>query len=981
MTLHAGDRIGPYEVHAEIGAGGMGVVYRATDTNLKRAVALKVLPEAVASDPERLARFQREAEVLASLNHPNIAAIYGLERSSGMSALVMELVEGPTLAERIAISAGSVGAPRAEPGLRTDVGRVPRPVRRSLGEGGSRGEGTRGGPAEAVGLPIDETLAIARQVAEALEAAHEKGIIHRDLKPANIKITPEGQVKVLDFGLAKLIEPGSGVRDPGSGGAAGDDVATYSPTLSLGATRAGIILGTAAYMSPEQARGRTVDRRTDIFAFGCVLYEMLTGRRAFDPSTSSGSPRGSSRGDGDDVAATLARVIEREPDWSTLPAAVPPRLRELLRLCLEKNPKRRRQAAGDVRIDLEQALAEPEPAIDAGHVRLDPLGGPEATTHPRAIRRRIALASAVALALGALLAGAAVWWITRPAPPAVLRTTITTPGPTALALQGADRDIAITSDGLRVVYRGANQLLVRALNQLEPDRLGNLGAPRGPFISPDGQWVGFVDAGVLKKVAVTGGPPVTITKVDGAGPRGATWGSDGTIVYASAAPDTGLQRVSAAGGEPAVLTKADRERGEADHLWPEFLPGGEAILFTITPVGGGTDNMQVAVLDLRSGTSKVLIRGGSHTHYAPPGHLVYGVAGTLRAVAFDRGRLEVMGTPTPVLEGVVTTDTGAAQVAVAANGSLVYVQGRAGAAGQQNIIVSVDRQGRATPLPGLPLDSYRDVRVSPDGSRLALATATDVWTYHFARATLSRLTTNAAADTRPLWTPDGQRIVFSSARAGYPEIFWRPADGTGSDERLLTRAKELLDLRANSWSTDGKQLLFSELFSNFQCAIWQLAIERPSDVKVLVTSEFCNDHPVISPDGRWMAYQSTVSGRAEIYVERYPELGSRQQISTAGGQRPIWSRNGRELFFSDLGYQQILTVPVQSGTTLVAGRPQVLLDAAAVGAPGGRPYDVTPDGRFLIIRSGAAEESSSAPAELVLIQNWQEELKRLVPAN
>jgi dipeptidyl aminopeptidase/acylaminoacyl peptidase len=353
-------------------------------------------------------------------------------------------------------------------------------------------------------------------------------------------------------------------------------------------------------------------------------------------------------------------------------------------------------------------------------------------------------------------------------------------------------------------------------------------------------------------------------------------------------PATGLQRVSAAGGEPTVLTKPDRERGEGDHFWPEFLPGGEAVLFTITPANGSIENAQVAVLDLKSGTSKVLIRGGSHAHYVPTGHLVYGVAGTLRAVAFDRGRLEVVGTPAPVLEGVVMTSLGGADVAVAANGSLVYVPGSAGGGGRT--VVSVDRQGRASSLPGVPLDSYRDVRVSPDGARLALATQADVWTYDFERATLSRLTTDPAFEEHPLWTPDGQRIIFTSTRAGYRELFWRPADGTGSDQPLLARAKDLLDLQANGWSADGRQLLFAEVTPNHQCAIGQIAIERPSDANVLVTSASCNWYAAVSPNGKWMAYESSVSDRDEIYVERYPELGNRQQISTGGGRRSSSAR-------------------------------------------------------------------------------------------
>jgi hypothetical protein len=393
------------------------------------------------------------------------------------------------------------------------------------------------------------------------------------------------------------------------------------------------------------------------------------------------------------------------------------------------------------------------------------------------------------------------------------------------------------------------------------------------------------------------------------------------------------------------------------------------------------------VLDLNTGTSKVLIRGGSHAHYVATGHLVYGVTGTLRAVPFDLERLEVIGTPAPVLEGVWTTPLGAANIAVAANGSLVYVAGLARPA-SLNTIASVDREGRVSPLPGVPPDTYRDVRVSPDGARLALATFTDVWTYDFARATLSRLTTDPAEDRSPLWTPDGQRIVFTSRRAGYPELFWRQADGTGADERLLSRAKDFADLLADSWSADGRHVLFTEILSgasldspNNQCAIGQIPIERSSDVTVLVKSEFCNAFAAVSPNGRWMAYRSRVSGRPEIYVERYPELGSRQQISTDGGERPLWSRDGRELIFSGPDGRQMFVVPVQFGTTLVAGRPQVLFEAAMLPPFGGnRPYDLAPDGRFIVIRPAEEETGSSTAPSLVLVQNWFEELKRLVPA-
>ena len=876
----------------------MGQVYRATDTRLKRQVAIKILPTSLAADSGRLARFQREAEVLASLNHPNIAHIHGLEEEGGITALVMELVEGEDLSKRIARGA----------------------------------------------IPIHEALPMARQIAEALEAAHEQGIIHRDLKPANIRVRTDGTVKVLDFGIAKAMEPTGAMSE-----------STSSPTMTRPAmTEAGEILGTAAYMSPEQAKGLSLDKRSDLWAYGAVVYEMLTGARAFK---------------GKEATDMLAAILRDEPNWSALPSDVPTPIVTLLRRCLQKERRSRIADMGVATFVLNHAAQLVE--------RVD---GPVAAL-PRSERPRLPLSGratpiAAALFIVALLAGGGVWLLTRPDPPSVVRTMVSTSGSAALTLSVTDHDVAITPDGSRIVYRGSNQLLVRALSQLEPTVLSGLGAPQGVFTSPDGQWIGFFDSVfLLKKVRITGGPPETVSAIQGV-PRGATWSDDGTIIFATNAPAIGLQRVSAAGGEPTVLTTPDRKRGDGDHFWPEFLPGGKAVLFTITPADGSTENA-VAVMDLRTGTSKVLIRGGSHARYVPTGHLVYGATGALRAVAFDLERLAVTGTPTPVLDGVMMTSQGGVNAAVSANGSVVYVPARTGGAGQQTV-VSVDREGRASPLPGLPLDSYREVRVSPNGARLALATQGDVWTYDFVRATLSRLTTDPARDIKPLWTPNGQRIIFTSARAGYEELFWRPSDGSGSDERLLARPRDLLDLQAAGWSADGKQLLFSEVTPDHRCAILQAAIESRSDAHVLVKSTSCDWYPAISPNGAWIAYESSVSGQNEIYVERYPELGNRQLISSGGGHLPLWSRDGGELFFSSLDSRQMLAVPMRSGTTLVAGRPRVLFEYPMFALLGGRPYDIAPDGRFVII--GSSQSASGSGSNIIVVQNWFEELKRLAPS-
>ena len=598
MALAPGIRLGVYEITVPLGAGGMGEVYRARDTKLGRDVAIKVLSDGFAHDAERIARFQREAQILASLNHPHIAAIYGLEEANGSQFLILELVDGDTLADRLTAGA----------------------------------------------LPLGETVAIARQVADALQAAHEKGIIHRDLKPSNIALTRDGRVKVLDFGLAKALAPDA------ASATAGDRSQAPTITSPTQMTAAGMILGTAAYMAPEQAKGRAADKRCDVWAFGCVLYEMLTGTRAFE---------------GENVGDTLAAVLRGEPDWAALPATVPVAVRTLIRRCLEKDG---RQRIAD--ISVAQFVFD-----DLADVASATAPGSSATIAPRPpLWRRLAILSGTWL-IGAAMAGIAVWFAMRStAPPRVSRLLITPPSAAALAV---DRPgLALTPDGTRLVYAGANNtaLFVRALDQLDATSLTGLGVPSGPFVSPDGQWIGFFDGvTALKKVAITGGPAVTLGRPDGTA-QGASWGSDGTIIFATNFRTTGLQRIADAGGEPTVLTRPNRAGGEDDHLCPEILPGGQAVLFTITATTGGLDQAQIAVLDLRTGTQTVLIRGGSDARYVSSGHLVYAAAGTLHAVAFDLARLAVVGTPVKVLPEVLTRG-GDAGVAVAADGTLVYVSG------------------------------------------------------------------------------------------------------------------------------------------------------------------------------------------------------------------------------------------------------------------------------------------------------------------
>jgi Tol biopolymer transport system component len=902
VPIGPGSRLGPYEVIALIGEGGMGKVWRAHHTGLKRDDALKVLPDAFASDPDRLARFQREAQVLASLNHPNIAHVHGLERTDGVQALVMELVEGPTLADRIAQ-----------------------------------------GP-----IPVDEALPIARQIAEALEAAHEQGIIHRDLKPANVKVRSDGRVKVLDFGLAKALEP-AGAMSPN---------VSQSPTITSPAmmTGVGVLLGTAAYMSPEQARGNAVDKRSDIWAFGCVLFEMLTARPVFA---------------GETMSDVLAAVLTTEPDWTTLPAEAPAPIRTLLRRCLEKDRTRRLESAADARLDIDDALAGP------------PTGG-RVVTRTRPTWQQWLIAATVLMV--AVVAGASVWIAMRPAdpaPPRVSRLSLTPSGAAALSIErGILRDLTITPDGSRIVYVGnrGTQLFVRALDALEPVAVFT-GAPRGPFVSPDGQWIGFADGtAVLKKVAVTGGPAVTLAMLDG-NPRGAAWGPDDTIIFATNVGATGLQRVGAAGGPVTVLTRPDRAQGEQDHILPEVLPGGRAVLFTITTLTGGLDAAQVAVLDLQTGTRTILVRGGTHAHYVPSGHLVYAAARSLRAVPFDLAHLQTRGTPVPVIPDVVTTANAAVDAVVAGDGTLAYVSG-SGVIGRT--LVWVDRQGRETPIPAPPRP-YIYPRLSPDGTRIAVHAIdqeADLWLWDLGRTKLDRVTFDPGLDAHPVWTPDGRRLIFSSERAGARNLYWQAADGTGAVERLTDSPNQQ---HAAAVAPDSRRLIFTETAPKTGEDVMQVELDGTHRVTPLVQSPFAERNGIVSPDGRWLAYEANDSGRVEISVRPFPDVNSGHwQVSTAGGTRPLWARSGQELFYvSPTG--ALMRVGVEPSASWSATTPTLLVKEGYYTTPSGlvgRTYDVSPDGqRFLMITEGGGTDQTVAPPQLIVVQHWDEELKRLVPTN
>jgi serine/threonine-protein kinase len=901
MALAAGSSLGSYQIVSALGAGGMGEVYRARDTRLGRDVAIKILPDAFVADPERVARFEREAQLLAALNHPHIAAIYGLEETGPAKFLVLELVDGESLAQKL--------------------------------------EGIRGS-----GLGISEALEIARQIVEALEAAHEKAIIHRDLKPANIMLTADGHVKVLDFGLAKAMVSGAASGSAGPGGL------THSPTLTFAATQAGMVLGTAAYMSPEQARGRSADKRSDIWAFGCVLFEMLTGRRAFD---------------GEDATDVIAAVVRGEPDWSALPADLPLYISTLLKRCLEKDRKVR---IADVAV-LRYVMAE-----GAG-------GDRSAHPVPPAGARRIQPSALIAGGLTiAAIAAATTWLAMRqtPGPTPPIRFSIVPPAGQALQGAPSDRNLAISSDGRYIVYVGGsnNQLLVRALDRLDAVALPGITGARSPFLSPDGRWIGFFATAELRKVSMSGGPPITVCRLTGA-PRGASWGLDDTIVFATGDPSTGLLTVPAAGGEPKELTKPDTAHGEGDHILPAVLPAGRGVLFTIvprSPVEGST----IAVLDLKTNQKKFLIRGGSQGEYVESGHLVYGAADTLRAVRFDLGHLEGASDPLPVVEHVSMGLTGASNYAISRSGALVYAPG---ALQEGRSLVWLDRQGHEEPIPA-PQRPYAAVRLSPDGTRVALDVRDqeqDIWIWELARQTLTRLTFDPGLDSNAVWTPDGQRIIFASSRQGQINLFWQPADGTGPAE-LLTKSPN--SQVPHSITPDGTRVIFREFVPATAIDLELLTLDEKRASQPLLQAPGIQMNGEVSPDSRWLAYQSDESGRNEIYVRPFPNInGGRWQVSTSGGSRPVWAHDGRELFYLDAN-NLITAVAVQSSAGFRAGGPVTMPNAAPFVSAPYRTYDVSPDGkRFLLIKTirDTTTESKTTPS-MVVVLNWLEELKARVPS-
>jgi len=892
-----GQTISHYKILEKIGEGGMGEVYRATDTKLNRDVALKILPQQFASDSQRMARFQREAEVLASLDHPNIGQIYGIEEAGPTKALVLQLIEGPTLAERIAQ-----------------------------------------GP-----IPVEDALKIALQITEGLEAAHEKGVIHRDLKPANIKITPEGQVKILDFGLAKALE----AEVP-------DSSLSQSPTLTAAATQAGVILGTAAYMSPEQARGTRVDRRTDVWAFGCCLYEALTGKRAFE---------------GETVPDTLTAVLGKDPDWTRLPTPTPRRVRELLSRALRKDASLRLQHIGDARVELLDAIQEPGPGPE---VRLET---------PR--RPWIVAAGLVAsVAIGFLLRTVFEPPLAESPLPPPIRLTVELPERHQLLVQrglgeiaGRYPPVAISRDGSQLAFaaldqEGVSRLYLRALDSLEQHVLSGTENAELPFFSPDGQWVGFLVGDQVSKVSGGGGVPIAVGNAPLSTARGAAWASDETIVLGG--PNTGLVRMDTGTGATEPLTQLNGEREENYHAWPHILPDDEHVLFTVvTPT-----RTDLAVLTLATGDWHLLeqTENAAQPHYLESGHLVFFRPGGLFVAPFSLSRLEIDGPVTNVLVGDLIEGWNAGldlgYFAASVSGSLVFVPGTADL--QQGRIVRVDRTGSVEPLsePG----RYASwPAVSPDGARLvatdniskASESDADLFLHDLERRSRTRMTPDGAS-VSPVWSADGTRIFFARfGTGGDSDLYWLPADGSGVLELLADRD---FDQNPSDASRDGRLLAFDDEHPDRGFDIRIMSLDGNNTSYAFATTSANEREASFSPDSRFLAYVSDETGRDEIYVRPLSGDGGKTVVSTDGGRWPRWSPTGNELFY--LEGTTMVAVPVTLEPSFRPGTPEPLFEGNYQGW-----FDVFPDGRHFAMITFAEADLR----ELEVIVNWSTELEEKVP--
>ena len=890
MALAVGANLGPYEIVAPIGAGGMGEVYRARDSRLGRDVAIKVPPDALARNSERWARFEREAKVLASLNHPNIATIYGFEEG----AIVMELVEGPTLADRLKM-----------------------------------------GP-----LPIEEALDIAHQVAEAVEAAHEKGIVHRDLKPANIKVTLEGSVKVLDFGLATALQSADrDSMDPAN-----------SPTLTIAATEIGVILGTAAYMSPEQASGKRVDKRADIWSFGVVLWEMLSGRRLFDG--------------GETVSHTLADVLRAPIDFDKLPKETPGSIRTLLARCLDRNVKSRLRDIGEARVAIQQYLAKPAVAVKKNE------------TTPSKFPRRIAFFAAVTTAM---LAGSTSTWLwfrqSQPSAPA-LRLEINPPATAKFGNVFAG--MAISPNGQMVVFSAQRDgiaepsLWLRRLDSVDARELLGTEQATYPFWSPDSNSVGFFAGNKLKRIDVSGGSPQVLCDARRVG--AGSWSNEGVILFSS---DGVLQRISASGGVAEPVMSLNASAGDTNHLFPKFLPDGHSFVFLVTSQNASAQGIYASRLDRPSERTK-LVATNANAGYAPPaqghpGYLLWMRDSTLVAQPFDASRLRVVGDPVSVAEAVAGNRQSAftsAGFGISSNGLLAYWSGFTG--GQQ--LISMTREGAREVL--MDFGRGGDAHFSPDGQRVALERdpsssgpgTFDIWIYELKRKVMTRLTFDPGGNIRPVWSPDGRQIAFASRRdQGVYQVFRKNADGAGAEEEMT---RGLYNKAPTSWSPDGHYLLFREQAPKTGVDIWLLPLDGDHKPIPFAQSTFNEDAPQFSPDGKWIAYSSDETGRPEIFIQPFPATGGKWQVSDQGGELPKWRHDGKELFFYSSGKIRAAGLQLQAGQVEI-DRPQ---DLFAVTRVTGNLYfyEVTPDGQRFLVNQPAGDGRGA----LQILTNWWSVLKQ-----
>lgn len=888
-----------YEIIRELGKGGMGEVYLAEDTNLKRQVAIKVLPQKFALDKERLARFEREARLLASLNHPNIATIHGFEKSDGQQFLVMELVEGDTLAERINKSP----------------------------------------------MPLDEALEICHQISEGLESAHEKGIIHRDLKPANIKVTPEGKVKILDYGIAKAFQ-----------GQLDDSDSSQSATITDEITRPGMILGTAAYMSPEQAKGKAVDKQTDIWAFGCILYECLTGNRAFG---------------GETISETLASILKDDLDVKALHSRTPWNIMNLLNRCLAKDLRERLHDISDARIEIDQAIREPQTFVYPKHDAAKGIGW-----------KLTMILILAALAIGAVITGLLMWSL-RPGvtPRQASRFSIVLPQDQRFTSLGR-HSVALSPDGKFLVYSANNQLYMRPLNQLQLISIqgtegisASVNEARNPIFSPDGKWVGYFADYTLRKIPINGGMPIDLCECSHP-PFGASWEMDDTIVFGQGAE--GIWRVPASGGTPEVLIKVDSSKDEIAH-GPQMLPQRNHVLYTLN-TGSVWDEAQIVVQSIESSDRKILIDKGTDARYVATGHIVYAKAGAIWAVPFDVNRLELTGDEVLLpIKGVhqspPTAGTGTAQFCISPFGTFAYIP-RSETVSTRNL-VWVDRKGKQellTELGGV----YNRPRISPDGKRVVveqrIGDNSSIWIYELNRKVPSRLTIDSSDNFWPVWMPDGERIIFSSHRRGDSGTLFLMSSTGGEPQQLTESGAQY----SPTISPDGKIIAFHD--KDLPRDIWTMPVEGKQKPQIFVQSEFDESHPMFSPDGRWIAYASNSPGKMQIFVKQYPDGITRQITSSGRNQYPVWSADGDELFFVNQSEGiplRMMVVSIKTDPHLSWSDPKMLFEGTYLMLTDTRNYDIHPNGqRFLLVGEIDQEVDDQ---QINIIINWFDELKRLVP--